>query len=274
MISKSSPIGIFDSGVGGISVLRVLRHDMPNENYIFYGDSINAPYGDKSEERIKEMSDASIRFLFEHGAKAIVIACNTATSAAATYLREKYPEAIIVAMEPAVKPAVSYAETEHPSVLVLATKSTIHGERLHHLIGRFSENADIYPIAAPGIVPLVEAGMENSPEILSYLKELLKPYRRIEDGGDGLMVDSVVLGCTHFPFVMDKIREALGYDVTFYDGAYGTSRETKRRIKNAGLLNDSKEAGSIDIFSTASGSDPTALAWRLLELPFDYSPEK
>jgi len=274
MISKSSPIGIFDSGVGGISVLRVLKHDMPNENYIFYGDSINAPYGDKSEDRIKEMSDDSIRFLFDHGAKAIVIACNTATSAAATYLREKYPEAIIVAMEPAVKPAVSFAESDYPHVLVLATKSTIHGERLHHLIGRFSENADIYPIAAPGIVPLVEAGKEDSPEILSYLKELLKPYRKVSDGGDGQIVDSVVLGCTHFPFVMDKIREALGYDVTFYDGAYGTSRETRRRLKVAGLLSDSTEPGKVDIYSTALGEDPTALAWRLLELPFDYAPER
>ena len=106
MISKSSPIGVFDSGVGGISVLRVLKHDMPNEDYIFFGDSLNAPYGDKSEARIKEMCDSNINFLFEHGAKDIVIACNTATSAAATYLREKYPETIIVAMEPAVKPAV------------------------------------------------------------------------------------------------------------------------------------------------------------------------
>lgn len=269
MISKDSPIGIFDSGVGGISVLRVLRHDMPNENYIFYGDSINAPYGDKTDEKIREMSDASIRFLFDHGAKAIVIACNTATSAAATYLREKYPDTIIVAMEPAVKPAVNFADSAHPKVLVLATKSTIHGERLHHLIGRFSDNAEIFPVAAPGIVPLVEAGKENSTEILSYLRELLKPFRKIEDGGDGNLIDSVVLGCTHFPFVIDKIREALSYDVTFYDGAYGTSRETKRRLENAGLLNDSETPGRTEIYSTASGDDPTALAWRLLELPFD-----
>ena len=164
MISRRSPIGVFDSGVGGISVLRILKHDMPNEDYIFYGDSINAPYGDKSEERIREMCDDSIRFLFDHGAKAIVIACNTATSAAATYLREKYKDAIIVAMEPAVKPAVDKAVNAYPHVLVLAPNSTTHGERLHHLIGRFSENADIYPVAAPGIVPLVEAGKENSPD--------------------------------------------------------------------------------------------------------------
>lgn len=273
MISKSSPIGVFDSGVGGISVLRVLKHDMPNENYIFFGDSQNAPYGDKSEDCIKEMCDRNINFLFERGAKAIVIACNTATSAAATYLRKKYPETIIVGMEPAVKPAVDKADSAYPHVLVLATSATIHGERLHHLIGRFSENADIHAVAAPGIVPLVESGKEDSAEMLDYLKALLKPYRKASDGGDGKTVDSVVLGCTHFPFAMNKIREALGYDVTFYDGAYGTSRETKRRLSEAGLLNDSKEPGKIQLFSTSDTPEPTALAEKLLNLPFDYSPE-
>ncbi len=273
MISKSSPIGVFDSGVGGISVLRVLKHDMPNENYIFFGDSINAPYGEKSEARIKEMCENNINFLFEQGAKAIVIACNTASSAAATYLREKYPDTIIVAMEPAVKPAVDKAEAAHPHVLVLATNATIHGERLHHLIGRFSADADIHAVAAPGIVPLVEAGKEDSVELLNYLKELLRPFRYTKDGGDGKIVDSVVLGCTHFPFAMNKIREALGYDVTFYDGAYGTSRETKRRLSEAGLLNDSKEPGKIQLFSTSVTPEPTALAEKLLNLPFDYSPE-
>ncbi|SFG29332.1 glutamate racemase [Oribacterium sp. WCC10] len=272
MISKNSPIGVFDSGVGGISVLRILRHDMPNENFVFFGDSINAPYGEKSDERIKEMCDDNIRFLFKKDAKAIVIACNTATSAAATFLREKYPDTIIVAMEPAVKPAVDKSESEHPKVLVLATKSTIHGERLHHLIGRFSENADIYPVAAPGIVPLVESGKEDSEELLQYLKELLNPFRRKEDGGEGNPVDSVVLGCTHFPFVTGKIKEALGYEVTFYDGAYGTSRETKRRLKEAGLLTDSTEPGKIELYSTAEGDNPTALEKRLLELPFKYEP--
>lgn len=274
MISKSSPIGIFDSGVGGISVLRVLKHDMPNEDYIFFGDSINAPYGEKSEERIKEMCDSNINFLFGHGAKAIVIACNTATSAAATYLREKYPDTIIVAMEPAVKPAVDKSESAYPHVLVLATSATIHGERLHHLIGRFSENADIHAVAAPGIVPLVEAGKENSQEMLSYLKDLLKPFRKVSDDGEGKLVNSVVLGCTHFPFAMDMIREALGYDITFYDGAYGTSRETRRRLKEAGLLNDRREEGSIKLYSSSKDPEPTALAERLLALPFEYSPEK
>ena len=272
-MNASSPIGVFDSGVGGISVLRILRHDMPNENYIFFGDSIHAPYGDKPEERIREMSDANVQFLLAHGCKAIVIACNTATSAAADWLRAKYPELIIIGMEPAVKSAVDHAETKHPRVLVLATASTIHGERLHHLIGRFTDAAEIHPVAAPGIVPLVEAGRENSDELLHYLQDLLRPYRKTEDGGEGLLVDSVVLGCTHFPFAMDAIRNALGYDFTFYDGAYGTARETKRRLREADLLNASDHEGRIDLYSSVPGREAIELQKYLLNLPFDFSPE-
>ncbi len=272
-MNSNSPIGVFDSGVGGISVLRILRHDMPNENYIFFGDSIHAPYGDKPEARIREMSDANVQFLLAHGCKAIVIACNTATSAAADWLRAKYPELIIIGMEPAVKSAVDHAETKHPRVLVLATASTIHGERLHHLIGRFRDAAEIHPVAAPGIVPLVEAGKENSAELLHYLQDLLRPFRKKEDGGDGLLVDSVVLGCTHFPFAMDAIRNALGYDFSFYDGAYGTARETKRRLQEAHLVNASAAAGTITLYSSVPGQEAVALQQKLLDLPFTYAPE-
>lgn len=272
-MNQYSPIGVFDSGVGGISVLRILRHDMPNENYIFFGDSIHAPYGDQSEDRIREMSDANVQFLLGKGCKAIVIACNTATSAAADWLRAKYPSLIIIGMEPAVKSAVDHAEIVHPRVLVLATASTIHGERLHHLIGRFSEAAEIHPVAAPGIVPLIEVGKEHSEELLQYLRTLLQPYRKKEDGGGGQLVDSVVLGCTHFPFAMESIEEALGYSFTFYDGAYGTARETKRRLQEAGLLNPSKNPGTLELYSSVPGDAQIHLQQRLLALPFRYAPE-
>ena len=158
-------------------------------------------------------------------------------------------------------------------MLVLATASTIHGERLHHLIGRFTDAAEIHPVAAPGIVPLVEAGGENSDELLHYLQDLLRPYRKTEDGGEGLLVDSVVLGCTHFPFAMDAIRNALGYDFTFYDGAYGTARETKRRLREADLLNASDHEGRIELYSSVPGSEAIELQQKLLDLPFRYAPE-
>lgn len=272
-MNQYSPIGVFDSGVGGISVLRILRHDMPNENYIFFGDSIHAPYGDKSEDQIRALSDANVQFLLKKGCKAIVIACNTATSAAADWLRAKYPSLIIIGMEPAVKSAVDHADITHPRVLVLATASTIHGERLHHLIGRFSEAAEIHPVAAPGIVPLVEAGKEHSEEMFHYLQELLRPYRRFEDGGGGQLVDSVVLGCTHFPFAMESIERALGYSFTFYDGAYGTAREAKRRLQEAGLLNSSTDPGTLELHSSIPGDTQIKLQQKLLQLPFRYAPE-
>lgn len=267
-MEKDAPIGVFDSGVGGISVLRVLRRYMPNENFIFFGDSAHAPYGDRTDEQIRALSEDNVRFLLKKGCKAIVIACNTATSAAADWLRARYPELIIIGMEPAVKSAVDHAKIPHPRVLVLATAATIHGERLHHLIGRFTAEAEICPVAAPGIVPLVENGKEHSGELRGYLRELLQPYRRIEDGGGGQCADSVVLGCTHFPFAADSIREALGYPVVFWDGAYGTARETKRRLQAAGLLRTSEQTGRAVLYSSLPGEASLALQRRLLDLPF------
>lgn len=267
-MENTSPIGVFDSGVGGISVLRVLRRDMPDENFIFFGDSIHAPYGDRTDAEIRALSEANVQFLLTKGCKAIVIACNTATSSAADWLRARYPELIIIGMEPAVKSAVDHASIRHPRVLVLATAATIHGERLHHLIGRFSAAAEICPVAAPGIVPLVEAGKEGSGELSDYLRTLLQPYRRIEDGGGGQCVDSVVLGCTHFPFAMNSIREALGYAFTFYDGAYRTARETKRRLSERGLRNPSGQPGWVRLYSSMPGEASLRLQRRLLQLPF------
>lgn len=266
MPDSSSPIGIFDSGLGGISVLRVLLKDMPGEDYVFFGDCINAPYGDKTEDRIREMSEASFNFLLEKDAKCIVIACNTATSAAADYLRSKYPDKIIIGMEPALKPAATSGK-DHPCVLLLGTASTIKGDRVKHLVERFDELADIHLMPAPGIVPLVEAGKADSPEMVSYLKGLLKDFCRQDDGSVKIKVDGVVLGCTHFPFVVNSIKEALGYDIEFFDGAYGTSRQTKRRLQAAGLLNPREEGGSVSIY-TSSGKESLRLANELLNQSF------
>lgn len=269
MITKNSPIGVMDSGVGGISVLRVLRKQLPDENYIFYGDSGNAPYGEKDDDTIRALSERVMLHLKAQGTKAVIIACNTATSVAAGYLREKYPDDIIIGMEPAVKPAVSSADVDHPTVLVLATAVTLKGEKLHELIGRFADGADIRALAAPGIVRLVEAGKADSPEMLSYLTDLLRDYRKQEDGSIPTRIHSLVLGCTHFPFAKKRIREALGYEVDFYDGAAGTVRETAHRLREAGLLNDSALPGTVSLDTSSPAADPAALARLLLEMPED-----
>ena len=264
--NADAPIGVFDSGLGGLSVLRVLKRDMPQENFLYFGDSLHAPYGEKTEEEIRKLTTENIAMLFEKGCKAVVIACNTATSAAADHTRALYPDRIIVAMEPAVKPAVLEEASTHPKVLVMATESSLQGDRLKHLIGRFSQNADIIPLAAPGIVRLVEKGMGDSEAMDDYLRSILSPYRKYEDGSIPTAVDSVVLGCTHFPFASESIKRVLGYPFNFYDGAYGTSRETKRRLKEAGLLNPSTETGTVELHFSKEESLP--IGELLLSQPF------
>ena len=244
--AKDSPIGIFDSGVGGISVLKALKKELPNEDFLFYGDQKNAPYGEKTEEEVRALSLSAYRFLKEHGVKATVIACNTATSAAAPFLREKFPEDIIVGMEPAVKPATLFAheiaerEGEHSclsekKILILATESTLKGNRLHHLIDRLKSKGKYILLPAPGIVRLLEEGKGFGEEMQSYLKDLLKPYPKGS-------VSSIVLGCTHFPFVKKEIERALGYSIPFFDGAEGTARETAHRLAEKNLLRKTGES--------------------------------
>lgn len=266
MYIQHAPIGVFDSGAGGISVLRALRRELPAENFVFYGDNLHAPYGEKDEESIRRLCEADIHFLFRQQVKAVVIACNTATSAAANYLRQKYPHTIIVGMEPAVKPAVDTAGLPCPRVLVMATESTLAGDRLKNLIRLHEDHGEIHRLAAPGIVRLVEAGQENGEAMTAYLQELLAPYRQLH-------IDSLVLGCTHFPFVKRQIEAALGYSVHFYDGAEGTARETRHRLAQAGFLhtedNVGASAGWVRLFSSDPRPEALALLKRLHRLPME-----
>ena len=266
MYIQHAPIGVFDSGAGGISVLRALQRELPAENFVFYGDNLHAPYGEKDEESIRRLCEADIHFLFRQQVKAVVIACNTATSAAANYLRQKYPHTIIVGMEPAVKPAVDTAGLPCPRVLVMATESTLAGDRLKNLIRLHEDHGEIHRLAAPGIVRLVEAGQENGEAMTAYLQELLAPYRQLH-------IDSLVLGCTHFPFVKRQIEAALGYSVHFYDGTEGTARETRHRLAQAGFLhtedNVGASAGRVRLFSSDPRPEALALLQRLYRLPIE-----
>ena len=263
MYDQNSPIGVFDSGVGGISILNVLEKKFPHENFVFLGDQKNAPYGEKSTEEIRTLSEANLNFLIEKGVKAVVIACNTATQAAAGFLREKYRELIIVGMEPAVKPAANI-QLENPHVLVLATESTLAGNRVKELIRIQRQVAELYPVPAPRLVRLLEAGKENSPEMMDYLREILEPYRKKSDGTIQNHMDAVVLGCTHFLFLQKQITRALNYEVRFFDGADGTSKQLRRRLKAKGLLTDRTTAGSSRLYSTL---ESTALLERLHRKP-------
>ena len=228
MNQKQDYIGVFDSGVGGISVLRHLRQLLPNERFLYYGDSANAPYGCRTTAQVQELTLAAVEKMMTHGLKALVIACNTATSAAVRLLREKYPELIVIGIEPALKPAVDQFPTG--TIGVMATKVTLREEKLEQLVHRFGQSAAIVKIPAPGLVELVEAGKTDSVEVLSLLTEILQPYKET--------LDALVLGCTHYPLVIAAIRKVLGPRIVLLDGGEGTARETKRRLETAGLLHD------------------------------------
>jgi len=257
MSKKTNPIAVFDSGVGGISVLRELVKILPQEDYIYYGDSKNAPYGMKDKETVKQLTINAAEYLFAQGAKGLVVACNTATSAAVRSLREIYPDIPIVGIEPALKPAA----TRKPNcrVLVMATPMTIREEKFQNLMKNYEDMAEIIPLPCPGLMDFVERGDLSSVDFKSYLEELLFVHRIHP-------VDSVVLGCTHYPFAKDMIKEVLGPDVMVFDGGEGTAREMRRRLAEADLLNPSEEKGTVDFQNSLEDENKIKLCEWLLNL--------
>ncbi len=221
MTYNKAPIGVFDSGVGGISVLAELHSVLPNEDFIYLGDSKNAPYGTKTADEILELSENCVKKLLDMGAKAIVIACNTATSVSAGVLREKYKSIPVIGIEPAVKPASEYKENS--KILVMATPVTLKKEKFINLIHNINNN-EVIPLPCAGLVELIEEGKTEGEEIRAFLENLLSPFV-LEN------IISVVLGCTHYPFVREEIRKVFPYEVKIFDGGLGTANETKRRIE-------------------------------------------
>ncbi len=224
---KSAPIAVIDSGVGGISVLSELLRIMPRESYIYFADSKNAPYGVKTRDEVLSIMLENTETLLGKGAKAIVVACNTATSAAVRVMREMYPSLPIVGIEPAIKPAALVCE--HPTVVVMATPLTLKEEKFKNLMNRFASDEEIIPLACPGLMEIIESGQTDGEVVDAYVRDIFAP---ISDK----KIDAVVLGCTHYPFVKKALSKFLGDNVVILDGAAGTAREAKRRIEAAGLL--------------------------------------
>ena len=254
---RRQPIGVFDSGVGGISVLRECVKIMPNEDFIYYGDSKNAPYGTKPTEVVRELTIAQVKRFLEIPIKGCVIACNSATSAAVRVLREMYPKLPLVGIEPALKPASLYKRD--PRVLVLATPMTIKEEKFKNLLAKYEDKATIYGLPCPGLMEYVEEGKYDTSEVSNFLEELLAPYR-------GGVIDAVVLGCTHYPFVKDKISQVLGPGVRVFDGGEGTAREMRRRIDVAGLLTDKTTRGEVIFENSSDDKSKIKLCNRLLNM--------
>lgn len=245
---------MFDSGLGGISVLRELRRQMPNEHYLYFGDSANAPYGTRSLEDVRALTLRNIGMLYDRGIKAAVIACNTATSAAVTALRDRFRDIPIIGMEPALKPAA----LAHPggTVLVLATPLTLREEKFSNLMEHYRDGVRIVPLACPELVEFVERGELESEALDRYLHERLDRYRET--------ADAAVLGCTHFPFLRAAIRQVLGKAVALYDGGQGTARQTQRQLALLDLLNPSDHEGTVALENSQNSPEEAALSAFLL----------
>ena len=223
---KADFIGVFDSGVGGISVLRQLKKLMPNERFLYFGDSANAPYGNRTTQEVLELTMDATEKMVAYGLKALVIACNTATAAAIQTLRETYQDLIVIGIEPALKPAVD--QFPNGTIGIMATEVTLREEKLDKLLHRYAQGASIVKIPAPGLVELIEAGKTDEAEMQQLLTELLQPYIG--------KLDAMVLGCTHYPLAASALRKVLGPRVVLLDGGEGTARETKRRLEQENLL--------------------------------------
>lgn len=250
-MNSNDYIAVFDSGVGGISVLRHLVRILPKERYLYFGDSANAPYGTKTKEQVKEMTFAAAEKLMARGIKALVVACNTATSAAINDLRAAYPDLIVIGIEPALKLAAD--KFPGGNLGVMATPMTLREEKFAKLMERFENSCAIHKIPAPGLVELIESGRADSAETDDLLRQLFTPYKNL---------NALVLGCTHYPFATASLRRVLGDHVALLDGGDGTARETKRRLSEAGLLHEGP--GEVIIENSANRPELLELSRQLL----------
>lgn len=254
MIKQENAIGIFDSGLGGISVLRELVNQMPNENYIYYGDSAYAPYGEKSKDQIRERCFEICEFLISQGVKAIVIACNTATSACVDELRIRYPHLSFIGMEPALKVAVHGKVNQH--VCVLATKFTLQADKFQKMVHMYENQHHIEYVACPKLVSIVEHNqLMNQEVIMPILNTYVKGWQNL---------DSIVLGCTHFVFFKQMIKNITHHKVNIIDGNDGTAKHVQYILQEKNLLNSKTCKGSIQIFNSSDDQQLLSLSKQLL----------
>lgn len=242
------PIGIFDSGVGGLSVMRHIRDQLPHERLVYAADQAHVPYGSRPPDEIRRLSQGVTRFLLEYGAKLIVVACNTASGAALSWLRQEFPHVPFVGMEPAVKPAA--AHTKSGKVGVLATTGTFESQRYVDLMARYARGIEIVESSCPGLVEKIEAGEIASPATRELLRHCLHPM--LAAG-----VDTLVLGCTHYPFVTHLVVEIAGDAAQIIDPAPAVARQTGRMLAQNGLLTQHSEPGELRAFTSG---DPIAFA--------------
>ncbi len=248
-MADARPVGVFDSGVGGLSVLRALRAELPSEHFLYVADQANVPYGPHPLEKVRGLAEGITRYLLRRGAKAIVVACNTASAAALHYLRETFPDTPFVGMEPAVKPA---AETTRSGVVgVLATPATFQGKLYASVVERFARGTRLLEHTCPGLVQEIEAGRLTGETARAILTAALRPM--LAEG-----VDTVVLGCTHYPFAIPLIQEIVGGNVRVIDPAPAVARQTRRVLAAREALNAPEAPGSVTFYTTGGDTAATA----------------
>ncbi len=253
--NSADPVGVFDSGVGGLAILREIRHELPGEDLLYVADSGHAPYGDKSTALIEERSLAIAEFLVSQHAKALVVACNTATGVAIKALRARF-QVPIVAMEPAVKPAA--AHTRSGVIGVLATSRTIASDNFARLHERFGSEVKILMQACPGLVEQVEAGNLSGDRTRALVEQYVLPL--VEQ-----RADTLVLGCTHYPFLAPLIREIAGTGVAIIDPSPAIARELRRRLTGTSLLSAETRPGNVRFWSSAKSESTRMVISRLWE---------
>ena len=250
--AREENIGIFDSGIGGVTVLREIIKILPNENYIYYSDSKNNPYGDKTKQEIIKRCEEVFSYLLEKNCKAIVIACNTASAIAVNTLREKYKDIPIIAIEPAYKMVHDYAYDGE--TLVMATKGTIESERFNLLYNKYN-NHKTKLIECVGLADRIEEG--NEKKIKEYLEKNLKEYKG--------KVENVVLGCTHYPLIQEEIGQVLGENVRFFNGANRLAVHLKEVLLEKDLISKSNEKGKIDFCDSSEKKEKEERFYKFLK---------
>ena len=251
----NSCIGVFDSGVGGLSVLREIRAQMPEEPVVYFGDQGHIPYGPRPMEQIRNFSEAITNFLIEQNARVIVVACNTASAAALKYLREKFPGIPFVGMEPAVKPAAERTQTG--KVGVLATPATFQGALYASVVERFANGAELFQNTCTGLVQQIEQGNLDGPETRRILNEALVPM--LEKN-----IDTVVLGCTHYPFVIPLIRQIVGEKIRVIDPAPAVAKQTRRLLEAGGRKSPGTTRTQVRFYTSGDPDELKSLLPKLL----------
>jgi len=250
-----STIGVFDSGIGGLSVLNEALIQSPGHHYLYLADSANAPYGEKSSQWVTDRSLLLCSWLINQGCDAVVVACNTATAQAIALIRSHFPQVPIIGVEPGIKPAS--ATSQQKIVGVLATQNTLQSYKFNLLLASLNENCEFIQQAGHGLVPLIEQGIFNGPEIESLLHQYIDPM--LTHGADTL-----VLGCTHYPFLQDTIQNMYGSRLQIIDTSEAVVRQLGRFIQKTSSIH----AGHIDVYSTSDGQALLELSQKLLSHPY------